>query len=75
MLSPYSKDVWGYFTAERYGLIGHDSGDVMAWLELHPEYRGSIGFDYGDDGVEVDVTEIFFPEAGDEVPGAIERAA
>ena len=62
----YIPGQFGNFTAERYGLIGHDSSDVMAWLSLHPEYRGSIGFDYGDGSDEVDVTTIFFPEAEDE---------
>jgi len=59
---PVTKPVWGYFYAERYGLVGHDSGDVMRWLAAHPDYRGSIGFDYGDGSDEVDVTEQFFPE-------------
>lgn len=52
---------WGNFHAERYGLIGHDSCDVMTWLDAHPDYHGSIWFDYGAGGEqEIDVTEMFF---------------
>lgn len=71
----YIAGEFGNFHAERYGLIGHDSCDVMAWLALHPEYRGSIGFDYGDGSDEIDVTEIFFPGAEDDEAAETERAA
>lgn len=62
---------WGYFTAvgargARYGLIGHDSQQVAAWLASHPDFDGSIYFDYGNDEPQVEVTEVFFPEADDD---------
>lgn len=59
----YIPGQFGNFTAERYGLIGHDEAAVLTWLADHPDYRGSIGFDYADGSDEIDVTEKFFPEA------------
>lgn len=58
---------WGNFTAvgargSRFGLIGHDSGDVMKWLAAHPDFDGSIYFDYGNGEPQVEVTEIFMGE-------------
>ncbi len=63
----YTADAWGNFHAvgargSRFGLIGHDSTDVAAWLAAHPEFNGSIFFDYGNDEPEIEVTEVFFPE-------------
>ena len=63
-------DPWGNFIAvgsqgARYGLIGHYSTDVKAWLTAHPGFDGTIYFDYGNDEPQVDVTEVFFPEADD----------
>jgi hypothetical protein len=63
MLSHYSKNVWGYFYIESGELIGHDSADVMAWAAAHPDYAGSIWFDYGTDEGQTEVREIFYPEA------------
>lgn len=65
----YIPGQFGNFTAERYGLIGHDEAAVMTWLADHPDYRGSIGFDYADGSDEIDVTEKFFPEAEDAADG------
>lgn len=70
-------DFWGNFTAvgargARYGLIGHDSADVVAWLADHPEFTadtGSIYFDYGNDEPQVEVTEVFF--VVDDEPGTV----
>ena len=70
---------WGDFYAvgsrgQRYGLIGHESVDVWAWLESRPDFAGSIYFDNRDGGDDVDVTEVFFPES-DEDEAYTERAA
>jgi len=53
---------WGNFHAvgslgTRHGLIGHDSADVMRWIGTHAEFDGSIYFDHGDGGEQVEVTE------------------
>lgn len=68
----YIQGQFGNFTAERYGLIGHDSCAVMTWLAAHPDYRGSIGFDYADGSDEIDVTEKFFPDAEEWSPATTE---
>lgn len=51
-----------YFN-EQNQVIGHIACAVSEWLAAHPDYDGSIWFDNGDGGDNVDVTEIFFPEA------------
>jgi hypothetical protein len=73
----YTADAWGNFHAERFGLIGHDSTDVAAWLAAHPEFNGSIFFDYGNDEPEIEVTEVFFPEPDDdsEAPSILHHEA
>lgn len=71
----FSRDVWGYFYADRHELIGHNSADVMMWLEAHPEFTpdcGSIWFDYGTDEGQVDVTEVYFPDQDDAARTAVE---
>lgn len=55
----YTSGSFGNFTAERYGLIGHDEADVAAWREAHPDYTGGFWFSYGDDSDDVEVTERF----------------
>jgi len=64
----YIPGQFGNFTAERYGLIGHDEADVAAWLAAHPNYKGGIYFDYADGGEDaggIDVSERFQPEEAD----------
>lgn len=63
----YSPSNWGDFHAvgsrgQRYGLIGHESVDVWAWLDTRPDFDGSIFFDLCDGGDEVDVTDEFINE-------------
>lgn len=70
-VSHYSPNTWGNFTAvgsrgSRFGLIGHYSEDVTKWLAANPGFNGTIYFDYGNDEPQVDVTEVFFPEAEDD---------
>jgi len=65
-LSHYSKNEWGYFYDEVGNLIGHLSTDVMLWAKAHPDYAGSIMFDYGTDEGQTECREVFFPEADDE---------
>jgi len=63
-------DKWGYFHADRHGLIGHDSADVAKWIEAHPEFTpevGSIWFDYGNGEDWTECTEFFFPEADEAI--------
>jgi hypothetical protein len=64
---------WGEFSAvgsrgARYGLIGHDSADVWAWLSAHPGFDGSIYFDLCDGGDAVDVTSEFEAVEPEAVP-------
>ena len=73
-------DKWGYFSAvgsrgSRFGLIGHDSGDVSKWLAAHPDFDGNIYFDYGNDEPQIDVTEVFFPEVDEDVWEMVTRPA
>lgn len=61
----YIPGQFGNFTAERYGLIGHDEADVAAWLAAHPDYTGGFWFDHGDGSDDIDVTERFRAEEVD----------
>ena len=61
---PRTLPQWGDFHAvgargQRYGIIGHDSGDVWAWLATRPDFCGSIYFDLLDGGDDVEVTDEF----------------
>jgi hypothetical protein len=67
---------WGDFTAvgalgQRYGLIGHDSRDVWAWLAEHPDFAGNIHFDNRDGGDQIDVTDEFLGEDAMRLPSPI----
>lgn len=56
----YIPGQFGNYTAERYGLIGHDEADVAAWRAAHPDYTGGFWFDYGDGSEDqIDVSERF----------------
>ncbi len=57
----FSPNEWGYFSAEGFGLVGHMSCDVMEWVSAHPDFDGSIWFDYGTGEDHVEVTEFFLP--------------
>ena len=51
---------WGNFYTDRGQLVGHYALDVNAWLAQHPDYSGSLFFDYGQGDDQIDVTDIFF---------------
>lgn len=62
-----------FYFADGAGLVGHDAADVNRWLGAHPDFDGSIYVNLGDGGDDMEVTDIFFPEA--EEASEIERAA
>ena len=52
------------YSAEGFGVIGHNVSEANDWLSTHPEYRGSIHGDWldGSPRAQFDATELFFPE-------------
>ena len=72
-LSHYSANEWGHFYIEGGELIGHLSADVMLWAAAHPDYAGSIYFDYGNDEPQTEVRGEFYPDA-EEADEALELA-
>lgn len=55
-----------YWYDETGELIGEDVDTVREWVKAHPNYRGHIWFDHGDDGKQTDVSDLFILNLEDE---------
>jgi len=59
----FNADEFGHYRVVGFGVVAHTAIDLNRWLELHPDYDDAVWFNSGDGGDDVEVTDIFRPEA------------